>query len=401
MPKKVLFGITGSIAAYKSVQIIRSLTLAGFEVQVVRTSAARHFVADLPLQVLSKNPVHSELFDPNSGEVLHVSLATGFDLILIAPITADFMAKMALGLADDLLSALLLSTPTPIVIAPAMDLGMWDHPAVQKNTATLIERGCTIVDPEAGPLASGLSGIGRMADEKKIVEKVFELLLKKPAAENLPLKKEVVLVTAGPTREAIDPVRFISNRSSGKMGYAIAKAANEFGAEVILISGPVGINPPIGVKTIAVESSAEMKEAVTRYATSATIVIMAAAVCDYTPDNPASQKVKKKPHALSLRVTDDILQGLAKDKKGKILVGFAAETENVFENALSKLKKKNLDLIIANDVTVPGAGFDCETNIADIIDAKGQKTPLPKMSKSDLAQKILEAVIKLVRERNR
>jgi phosphopantothenoylcysteine decarboxylase/phosphopantothenate--cysteine ligase len=397
--KKVLLGVTGSIAAYKAIQLVRYLTVAGADVQVVLTRSARHFVSELPLQVLSRNNVYTKLFDSSTREVLHVSLASGFDLVLIAPATADFIAKMALGLADDLLSTLLLSTTTPILIAPAMDLGMWDHPAIQKNVATLVERGCQIIDPESGPLASGLEGIGRMADERKIVETAADLLLKRAAKKSSPLSKEVVLVTAGPTREAIDPVRFISNRSSGKMGYAIAEAACELGADVILISGPVALPTPFGVKTILVESAEEMKKMVEQYAVSATVVIMAAAVCDYAPLCPSDQKEKKKPQSLQLKITDDILKGLSKNKKGKILVGFAAETENLFENALAKMKEKGLDLIVANDVTLSGAGFDCDTNIVDIIDANGRKTALPKMQKSDLARRILEEVIGLIHGR--
>lgn len=420
--KKILLGITGSIAAYKTVQVVRDLTSAGCDVEVVLTRAARHFVSKMPLQILSKHKVHTKLFDPDNSEVTHVSLAMQSDLILIAPTTADFIAKMALGLADDLLSTLVLSVPATkkisndkedaspitttassvslkknplIVIAPAMDLGMWDHPAVKKNVATLIERGCVIIEPESGPLASGLSGVGRMADEKKIVSVVSEHLLKSRFYKNSPLSKEVVLVTAGPTREAIDPVRFISNRSSGKMGYELAIAAHALGAEVILISGPVALSPPSGVKTVQVESAKEMKDAVDQYAALATVVIMAAAVCDYTPMHPDSQKEKKKPQALQLTVTDDILKGLARNKTGQIRVGFAAETNNLFENALKKLTEKKLDLIVANDITVPGAGFDCDTNIVDLIHKNGEKQSLPKMHKRDIARKILEAVIKL------
>jgi phosphopantothenoylcysteine decarboxylase/phosphopantothenate--cysteine ligase len=267
---------------------------------------------------------------------------------------------------------------------------------VKKNVEVLMARGCKIIDPQWGPLASGLEGIGRMGDEQQIVDTASNLLLQDAAKKNRPLSKEVVLVTAGPTREAIDPVRFLSNRSSGKMGYEIAKAASELGADVILISGPVALSEPIGIKTILVESAKEMQKEVERHAASATVIIMAAAVCDYTPESPALQKEKKNPRSLQLKVTDDILKRLSKDKKGKILVGFSAETGNLFENASAKLKEKNLDLIVANDITLAGAGFDCDTNIVDLIDSKGGKISLPKMLKRDLAQRILEEVIKLI-----
>ncbi|MBI3358356.1 MAG: bifunctional phosphopantothenoylcysteine decarboxylase/phosphopantothenate--cysteine ligase CoaBC [Nitrospirae bacterium] len=395
--KRVLLGVTGSIAAYKSIQIVRDLTSAGCEVQVVLTDAAHHFVPALALQILSKKKVVSLLFDPSSDAILHVTLATGFDLILIAPVTADFLAKMAAGLANDLLSTLLLATKIPILLAPAMDLGMWDHPAVHKNVAILKDRGCLIIDPVFGPLASGLEGIGRMADEQKIVDEASRFLLKNSQGTSRSLAKEVVLITAGPTREAIDPVRFISNRSSGKMGYALAEEAYKFGAKVILISGPVSLPAPFGVETIYVQSAEEMKKEVEQHVKQVTVVVMAAAVSDYTPVYPVNQKEKKRPQSLQIKLTDDILKGLSKYKKGRIFVGFAAETADLFENAWAKLKEKKLDLIVANDVLQEGAGFDTDTNIVDLIDAKGRKTSLPKMPKTDLARRILEEVI-LIRQ---
>jgi phosphopantothenoylcysteine decarboxylase/phosphopantothenate--cysteine ligase len=394
--KKVLLGITGSIAAYKSVQILRDLISAGSEVQVVLTASAHHFVSPLALQVLSKKKVYTDLFDPSSDAIPHVTLASGFDLILITPVTANFLAKMAIGLADDLLSTLLLATKTPILLAPAMDLGMWDHPAVCKNVLLLKERGCHFVDPVFGALASGLEGIGRMADEKKIVSFACQLLGEKIASHHA-LGKEVVLITAGPTREAIDPVRFISNRSSGKMGYALAEEACKLGAEVILISGPVALSAPFGIKTIFVESAEQMQSAVLQHIKRATIVMMSAAVSDYTPVKKTNHKEKKHPKPLPLKLTDDILKGISEYKQGKIFVGFAAETKNLFENALKKLKEKNLDLIVANDVLQEGAGFDTETNIVDLIFADGHNISLPKMSKISVARRILEEVI-LIRQ---
>ncbi len=388
--KKILLGITGSIAAYKSLQIVRDITAAGGEVQVVLTPAAHHFVPPLTLQVFSKKPVLTDLF-ASTTEVLHVTLATGFDLVVIAPATADFIAKMALGIGNDLLSNILLSTTTQVLLAPAMDLGMWDHPAVSANVALLKKRGCMILDPTSGPLASGLSGIGRMADEETIFNRINMLL-----APIKPLDQEVVLVTAGPTQEAIDPVRFISNRSSGKMGYAIADLARQWGAKVILITGPTALPIPQGVRAIHVRSAAEMKVAVTEEAASATVVIMAAAVGDYTPVNLANQKLKRMTTALALKPTDDIIAGLAK-KKGRLLVGFSAETENLYPNAWAKLKKKGLDLIVANDLTQEGAGFDVDTNIVLLIHSDGSQTTLPKMLKSEVARHILEEVTQLRR----
>ncbi len=396
--KKVLLGITGSIAAYKSIQIVRDLISEGGDVQVALTPAAHHFVPALTLQILSKKKVYSDLFDADSETIPHVTLAMGFDLILIAPVTADFLAKMAIGLADDLLSTLVVATKIPILLAPAMDLGMWDHPAVCNNVALLKERGCSIIEPVFGPLASGADGIGRMADAQKIVEEAVRLLLKNSEQKRHALENEVVLVTAGPTREAIDPVRFISNRSSGKMGYALAEEARQLGAKVILISGPVSLRTPMGVEKIDVQSAAQMKHEVERHVKLATFVILAAAVCDYAPVSIANKKEKTRPQALQLTLTDDILKGLAQQhKKGQIFVGFAAETEHLFEHARAKLKEKNLDLIVANDVSQEGAGFDADTNMVDLIDAKGQKTSLPNMLKTDVARRILEEVV-LIRQ---
>jgi phosphopantothenoylcysteine decarboxylase/phosphopantothenate--cysteine ligase len=396
--KKVLLGITGSIAAYKSISLVRDITAAGGEVQVVLTPAAQQFVPPLPLQIFSKKPVYSDLFSPHT-DVVHVTLATGFDLIVIAPVTADFMAKMALGLADDLLSTLLLSTRTPVLLAPAMDLGMWDHPAVLRNVALLKERGCVILDPESGPLASGQVGVGRMADPKAIFDQIGFLLTGDSVSEGTPsLAEEVVLVTAGPTREAIDPVRFISNRSSGKMGYAVAEVASQWGARVILVTGPTALPPPPGVQTVSVQSAEEMKQAVDKWAVEATIVVMAAAVGDYTPIDRVDQKIKRMPISLRLKPTEDIIAGLARNKGEKFLVGFAAETRQVLSRARAKLISKGLDLIVANDVTLPGAGFDVDTNVVDLIYADGRCISLPKMPKRVVAERILEAVLSQKKE---
>ncbi|HIE65680.1 MAG: bifunctional phosphopantothenoylcysteine decarboxylase/phosphopantothenate--cysteine ligase CoaBC [Nitrospira sp.] len=398
--KKILLGITGSIAAYKAIHILRRLRAADAEVSVVLTSSAHRFVSPLTLQVLSNGPIYTDLFDPRS-EVIHLTLAQEADLILIAPATANFIAKMATGLADDLLSNLLLANTAPILLAPAMDLGMWEHPAVQENVMRLRLRGVHILEPEVGPLASGKEGKGRLADEGLIVAGVIDILSgnKEPEGWDISLKDEVILVTAGPTREPIDPVRFISNRSSGRMGYALADAAHRCGGRVILISGPTALSPPPGVEYFSVETAAEMKKAVDYYFDQATVVIMAAAVSDYTPKNISAKKIKKTetPISIPLQKTEDILKRLSSKKKEQILIGFAAETEDLIQNAQLKLKNKGLDLIVANDVTQKGAGFDVETNIVQLIDRDGQITALSKMLKTELARYILRE-IRTIRE---
>ncbi len=389
--KKVLLGITGSIAAYKAIQILRDLTAEGAEVQVVLTPAACRFVPLLTLQVFSGKPVFSDLFDPHD-KVIHLTLSQDAHLILIAPATADFIAKMTAGLADDLLTSLLLSASAPIVVAPAMDIGMWEHPAVQRNIAILREWGVHIIEPETGPLASGKEGKGRLADEKTILEGIVTRL---KASDRL--KGEVILVTAGPTHEPIDPVRFISNRSSGRMGYALAEAAYQWGAEVILISGPSNLSVPPGVRRISVRTAEEMKKETERHCPAASIVIMAAAVCDFRPKTVSFQKIKKNTglQSLAIEPTDDILLGLSTIKGKKLFVGFSAETENLAENAKKKLYAKGLDLIVANDVMQEGAGFDSETNVVQLFDKKGKNINIPKMSKQLLAYRILEEILRL------
>ncbi len=399
--KKILLGVTGSIAAYKSLQLVRDLTKAGAKVNVVLTAAAHEFVPPLTLKVFSGQPVLSGLFDP-ANDMAHLRLAEEADLVLIAPTTAHFIAKMAAGFADDLLSTLLLATKAPILIAPAMDLGMWDHPAIVDNVALLKKRGVTVIEPESGPLASGKEGVGRLATEQGIIDAIirsFSALPKnEPSAMSGALAGEVILITAGPTEEAIDPVRFISNRSSGKMGYALAQIASQWGAEVCLISGPTRLAEPLGVKVISVRSAAEMQQAFNRNLQTASIVIMAAAVSDYRPVSPARQKIKKNGIAgrtLDLEACTDILEERAEGPEAQLVIGFAAETENLIENATKKLKKKRLDLIVANDVTMAGAGFDVDTNIVHLINRKNQVTALPKMSKQQLAGKILAEILKI------
>ncbi len=389
--KRILLGITGSIAAYKSIQILRDLTAGGIVVEVVLTAAARRFVPALTLEVLSGRPVLSHLFDPHHS-VRHLELAESSHVILIAPATADFLAKMAMGLADDLLGNILLASRVPVIIAPAMDGGMWEHAAVQQNVEILRGRGIHIIAPTVGPLASGTIGIGRLAETSVIVQAALNAL----CASNR-LKNKTVLVTAGPTQEPLDPIRFLSNRSSGKMGYAMAEAARDLGARVILISGPTERATPFGVEHCHVRTAAQMKEAVHRYFREADLLAMAAAVSDYRPRFQTPQKIKKsgQPYTLLLEETEDILAGLPEFRGGKIIVGFAAETENVIEQARMKLHRKNLDIIVANNVTEEGAGFDVDTNIACLLDRTGRVLPLPRMSKRDLAMRIFEEAIRL------
>ncbi len=398
--KTVLLGITGSIAAYKALQIVRDLTAIGARVRVVLTPTARRFVPAITLQVFSGHPVFCDLFDPHD-DILHLTLARDADLILIAPATAHFMAKMAAGLSDDLLGNLLLSATAPVVVAPAMDLNMWTHPAVRQNVSCLRERGVVVIDPDVGPLASGAIGAGRLVEPDAILSHLRAVLDRKRDRKtglhaDLPLKDDVVLITAGPTREPIDPVRFISNRSSGKMGYAVAEVARQWGARVILISGPTALTAPEGVLCVPVQTAHEMQQAVKQYHPEATLLVAAAAVSDYRT-RESSGKLKKtgRPRPILLEETEDILACLKARKGERFWVGFAAETESLVENAQKKLKQKGLDLIVANDVTKPGAGFDLSTNIAHLIDTHGKITPLPMMSKKALAARILEEVLAL------
>ncbi len=389
--KKILLGVTGSIAAYKAILILRQLTSAGADVTVMMTASAKRFVTPLTFKVLSKKEVYSDLFGQEEG-LPHLSLLEGCDLILIAPATANFINKMASGIADDLLLSLLLSARVPILVAPAMDSDMWKNPIVQKGISILRETGVRIIEPESGLLASGKEGEGRLASEDGIFEEVCrQFNIKRDLAG------EVIIVTAGPTREPVDPVRFLSNRSSGKMGYAIAVAARDRGARVILISGMTNLPIPEKVEFISAPTTHEMREAVLRHLPEASILIMAAAVADYRPKKPNLKKLKKSGSSLSIEMeeTEDILEEIGKRNTKTILVGFAAETDEVINNAVMKLKKKNLDLIVANDITLEGGGFESDTNIATIIDREGKVQELPLMYKRDLAQIILERVMAL------
>lgn len=386
--KKIVLGVTGSIAAYKAVMLLRDLMNQGAEVTVVMTEAACRFITPLTFETLSQRQVYADTFRlTNEFRIPHIKLAQEADLILIAPATANFIGKMAGGIADDLLSSILLATRAPVIVAPAMDEAMLEHPIVQQNMSTLKELGFIFVEPSTGALASGAVGRGRLAEEGEIVSKVSEVL-----AERGDFKGRTILITAGPTREYIDPVRFISNRSSGKMGYALTAAAKKRGAEVILVSGPSALSTPIGIRFIPVESAEEMRKAVIEYSQEADVIIMAAAVADYRPKHRASNKIDKgRGMILELEETADIIQELGQKKGKKIIVGFAAETGDLVERARTKLVKKNLDLIVANDVTLEGAGFDRDTNIVKIIDRKGV-IDLPKMGKYEVAERVLDRV---------
>jgi phosphopantothenoylcysteine decarboxylase/phosphopantothenate--cysteine ligase len=390
--REIVLGVTGSIAAYKAVLLLRELTAAGARVTVCLSGNAKHFVPPLTFRTLSGRPVLDDLFDPRSdAAVEHVAIAERAHAIVVAPATANLLARAAHGLADDALTTLLLAARCPVLLAPAMDGGMWEHGAVVENVATLRRRGVTVMEPDAGPLASGLSGKGRLPEPTVIVEALERLL--SPARD---LAGERVLVTAGPTREPIDPVRYISNRSSGKMGYRLAATAYRRGAEVVLVSGPTAIAPPAGVTFVPVETAEEMREAVLHHLPSATIVVKAAAVADYRTKTPSATKIKGK-HDLALELTPnpDILKEVAAAARGAFIVGFAAETHDVAANARAKLDAKNVDLLVVNDVSQPGIGFEADDNEVVLLDRWGGHRGLPRMPKAELADAILTHVLAL------
>lgn len=390
--KTVIIGITGGIASYKTAELTRLLIKSGANVHVIMTKAATEFVAPLIFQTLSKKAVHTDLFSlTQEAEVGHISLADRADLLVVAPATANIIGKIAHGIADDLLSTVVMATRAPVLLAPAMNCNMYDNPLVQDNINKLKRYGYHFMDSETGELACGYEGKGRMAEPSDILEEMEAIVSPKD------LSGKKILITAGPTYEAIDPVRFIGNRSSGKMGYALAKMALRRGAEVVLISGPSCLRPPKEATFVAVESAEEMREAVIDNLKEASIVIMAAAVADYMSKKTASEKIKKdeKWHSIELEKTQDILSEIGKKKGKRFIVGFAAETGNLVANAKGKLKEKNLDLIIANNVKQPGAGFGVDTNIVTIIDNKGNIEELPRMSKDDVAWRVLDKVAAL------
>ena len=394
---KIALGVTGGIAAYKAAEILRQLQDRGAEVQVVMTRAAQEFVRPLTFAALSGKNVITEMFDGTSGpsagsSVEHIGVAQSIDALLVAPATADTLAKFANGTASDFLSTLYLATTAPVIVAPAMNVNMWQHEATQRNLDTLRRRGVRIVEPGSGYLACGMIGAGRLAEPDQIVEAVMETL---GVAQDL--KGESILVTAGPTLEPIDPVRFIGNRSSGKMGYAIAEAAIRRGARVTLVSGPTAINPPAVAEFVPVETTQQMRDAVVVRFPDASVVIKAAAVADYRPRQTASRKIKRAGNALTLELepTADILAELGAHRFEKqILIGFAAETENVIENARGKLAAKHIDAIVVNDVSKPGIGFNSDRNAVTIITAE-DSLQVAESSKFDVAQRVLDTVVRL------
>ena len=394
--KRIVLGVTGSIAAYKAVALLRSLIREGAVVQVVMTHSATKFVTPLTFEVLSGHPVSTDMFEAHQ-EMKHLSLPEQADAIIIAPATANCLAKAALGLGDDLLSTMLLTSQCPLIMAPAMDGGMWTHPSVQEHVHTLCARGTVVVTPELGPLASGQIGQGRLAEEGRILEAVQVAL-----APQRDWQGHRVLVSAGPTQEPIDPVRFISNRSSGKMGYAVAEAAQARGAQVILVTGPTALPTPRGIEVVAVATAEEMLQVLSMRLAWSTIVIMAAAVADFRPTHPAAQKIKKQgqiAQQLNLERTTDILASLSAQRTTQLMVGFAAETNDLTAHAQAKLTAKGLDLIVANDVTREGAGFGSDQNAATLIDRQGVMTELPLMPKRALADVILNRAHELFRAR--
>jgi len=395
--KTIALGVSGGIAAYKAPELVRALRQADARVRVILTRAAHEFVTPLALQTVAGEPVATDLFDlTQESEIGHIALADAADVLLVAPATANVLAKLAAGIADDLLTTVALATRARIVVAPAMNVHMYENPVVQENLERLRARGVRVIEPDAGFLACGYDGQGRLPDADVLVEEV------KAALAPSDLASERVLVTAGPTREYLDPVRFLSNRSSGKMGFAIARAAARRGAEVVLVSGPTSLAAPRGVRTIAVESAAEMAAAVREQLPGRTLVVAAAAVADYRPARRAEQKTAKLrgPHALELETTPDIVGTLVRPRRDTLVVGFAAETADVLARARGKLERKRLDLIVANDVGAPGAGFDVDTNVVTLVDARGAEA-LPLLSKEDVADAILDRVVAMRRVRSK
>lgn len=396
---KIALGVSGGIAAYKAAEIVRLLQERGIRVQVIMTHAAQEFVRPLTFAALSGEKVITDLFaagnePPNiASAVEHIAVAQAIDALLVAPATADILAKFAQGIANDFLSTLYLATTVPVVVAPAMNLNMWNHPATQANLEILKKRGVRVVEPGTGYLACGMTGPGRLAENEAIVAATLEAL-----GASQELAAETVLITAGPTRERIDPVRYLTNRSSGRMGYALAEAALRRGARVLLVTGPTALTPPGAAEVTQVESAEEMRQAVLKLLPQATIVIKTAAVADYRPKFTQSQKIKRNgPVNLELEPTADILSEVARQKKSQIVIGFAAETQNALENARKKLATKSLDAIVVNDVSREGIGFDSERNAVTIL-TTDEVIEVPETTKWEVAQRVLDQVVRL-RER--
>lgn len=396
---RITLGVTGGIAAYKSAELVRRLQDEGHTIQVVMTRAAQEFITPLTFAALSGQRVIVDLFSTSArGEnslesaIDHIAVAQSTDLLLVAPATADILAKFARGIADDFLSTLYLASTAPVVAAPAMNVNMWQHEATQENLATLRARGVRIVEPNEGYLACGMTGPGRLASQVEILKAVEEVLRGRQDLDG-----ERVLVTAGPTREDIDPVRFLSNRSSGKMGYAVARAAARRGAKVVLVTGPTALETPRGVERVDVRSAEDMLRAVEARFPECTLAVFAAAVADYRAVEPSESKIKRTQDALTLRLepNPDILATVAREKGDRLVVGFAAETDNVAENARKKLAQKNADVMVANDVTAEGAGFDVDTNMVTLLSCDGRDLALPRLTKAEVAERILDEVLRL------
>jgi phosphopantothenoylcysteine decarboxylase/phosphopantothenate--cysteine ligase len=398
---KIALGVTGGIAAYKAAEIVRLLQDRGIRVQVVMTRAAQEFVRPLTFAALSGEKVITSMFSsgeeyaPNIDSAIeHIAVAQAIDALVVVPATADVLAHFTQGIASDFLTTLYLATKAPVVVAPAMNVNMWEHPATQANLEILRKRGVKIVEPGSGYLACGMVGAGRLAENEAIVAAVMGVL-----GANQDFNGETVLITAGPTREKIDPVRYLTNRSSGRMGYALAEAALRRGARVLLVSGPTSLTPPGGAEVTRVESTEQMRNTVLQLLPQASIVIKTAAVSDYRPKSAVGQKIKRKgPMTLELEATPDILSELAAKKIAQLVVGFAAETENVLENARQKLVSKQLDAIVVNDVSREGVGFDSDRNAVTII-TRDEVVEVAETTKWEVAQRVLDQIVTLRRHR--
>src|ERR1700758_2571273 len=396
---KIALGITGGIAAYKAAEILRLLQDRGIRVQVIMTRAAQEFVKPLTLAALSGEKVITGMFSPGEehqsnidSAIEHIAVAQSIDALVVVPATADILAHFAQGIATDFLTTLYLATTAPVVVAPAMNVNMWNHPATQANLEILRKRGVKIVEPGVGYLACGMTGAGRLAENEAIVAAVLESL-----GSSQDLSGEVVLITAGPTREKIDPVRYLTNRSSGRMGYALAESALRRGARVLLVSGPTNLTAPGAAEVTRVESAEQMRDTVLKLLPQATVVIKTAAVSDYRPKSAAGQKIKRKgPMTLELEATPDILNELAVKKTSQLVVGFAAETENVLENARQKLVSKHLDAIVVNDVSREGVGFDSDRNAVTMI-TRGEVVEVAETTKWEVTQRVLDQIVGLRR----
>jgi phosphopantothenoylcysteine decarboxylase/phosphopantothenate--cysteine ligase len=398
---KIALGVTGGIAAYKAAEVLRMLQDRGIRVQVIMTRAAQEFVKPLTFAALSGEKVITGMFSPGEGHepnidsaIEHIAVAQSIDALVVAPATADILAHFAQGIATDFLTTLYLATTAPVVVAPAMNVNMWNHPATQANLEILRKRGVKIVEPGAGYLACGMVGQGRLAENDAIVAAVLQVL-----GASQDLSGDTVLITAGPTREKIDPVRYLTNRSSGRMGYALAEAGVRRGARVLLVTGPTSLTPPGAAEVTRVDSTEEMRDAVLHLLPQSSIVIKTAAVADYRPKSTAGQKIKRKgPMSLEFEATPDILKELSSKKTSQIIVGFAAETENVLENARQKLLAKNLDAIVVNDISREGIGFDSDRNAVTII-TRDDVVEVPETTKWEVAQRVLDQITKLRQQR--